>query len=1739
MIGVFGAVTLMPGAGATPTVTGTCSFVGSVITCTSGTGTYKPSTGVCSVQVEARGGGGGGGGVSAAGFSAGGGAGGAFAAGTLDIFDSTTYTVTVGAAGVAGPTSGAAGGAGGESWFSSAATLVAKGGAGGSGSTSSANSAGGVGTTSGSIGTTLRAGGSGGLGDGANIVSGGGGGGAGTTAVGGTGASPGAGAGGASGGGNGGAGSSGQANGAAGAAPGGGGGGGNNPDLTGIAQSGGAGGAGKVVITESPGSCPPCGGSTPTVGASTVTPSSQYLTTAGPAGNIMVTLKDAAGNICTPTKMVSLVSSRGAVDTVSGATATDAFGRASFTVTSTTAGFSSYTATDTTDGLTISAAAMVTYEVHPSYAGCSVAGYVVTCTGSATYVPPTSVCSATVDVWGGGGGGGGVNAATGYAGGGGAGGAFARKVGLTVSPASSYPVTVGAGGTVGAAAAGGTGASSWFATATTVMAKGGGGGSASTSASTPGGTAASGSIGAPTYMGGNGATGINNGGTGRSGGGGGGAGSAGNGATASTNAGGAGGTGGGGTGGNGPSGVNSPGVAGTPPGGGGSGGSWASGSTNQPGGLGARGQVVITEDAGTCNQPPQTALTPTGITMTEDCGATTCGGLASSAIAVANSPADTDDPASNEKFCVSAAPAKGTVYSSLGPDVAATTCASATYFGSNGVATVYYRPNADYCNSPSGTADTFSIAGWDTKAQGPPAQESVTVTCVNDAPTAPGAGPVAIAEDTATAINVPGGDVDNNPNAPTNDQIQFCQVTPPTRGATTLPTCGTYNGLTTMTGVSLNMPLASYTPSANDCGSDSFTYRTRDVAATVAATDGTFSITVSCVNDAPVGVADDYSVFATSTPFAAKAPVYPGAGLCGSSDGVLCNDFDYDMQWYTGSADTLTATAFSGVTCAMHPTYGSISGTATTGAFTFKYSPLDFDTCTFTYQPKDSPSAAVGGVTTVTIHVIAADPRTVDDSAWSTAEETTFSASACGAATSTWAGGPYYGVLCNDTNGPKDSVQVTLQSGPSNGVLSTPLAPNGNFAYTPDTDFEGTDSFQYKMHDLTNPPPGNTDTIGVVTITVTHVNDLPTATTATASATNEDTVTSGASVAGTDADTPYGDVLKYCRLSGPSFGTISVLPTCGTTSTSPSFTYTPNSNYCNSLPSGAALDSFTFKVIESDGTNFATGTESLPVTCINDAPTPVDDPFYIGVLGHDLDTLARGYDPVVANDIDLDAAYAAQGLTIDSICSGPQFAGAWVTPGSNGHFIYHPTGSAQYTDWFYYKAKDNTPATSTGCAKVTILVKPDTPPVSHYSFAPANPHAGDGVTFVDASTDPDQGSSINYWSWNFGDGYTSSQRNPSHVYASAGSFQACLVASDEWGVPSTAPMCKTVSVQAATGPANGGGSASPGPGESGSGGSSSGSGSNPPPPPPPLTASAGSAQEVAPGATVTLRGSSTGAQGTPTYEWHQTFGPTASLQGSGASPTFVAPADPTQLFFELTVHDGARSAISGVTVTVRAGTTGPSAKVGPDATADVGDIVVLDGSASTGTGALAYAWTQLEGVPVAITDPTSAKASFVVPADGSRLRFALEVTDGTGSAMAIMTVTVNGAVLPPPMAPAFTATPGSDGTVVVVPDDTTTLHTWDFGDGSPAVKTTGPSTHLYATQGTYVITMKDASGTATLAQQPTDVKASDARLRDVVATGGSGGGALALWIALGAALLVVAGLAAWLALRRKPAARSA
>src|SRR5450830_4401 len=71
---------------------------------------------------------------------------------------------------------------------------------------------------------------------------------------------------------------------------------------------------------------------------------------------------------------------------------------------------------------------------------------------------------------------------------------------------------------------------------------------------------------------------------------------------------------------------------------------------------------------------------------------------------------------------------------------------------------------------------------------------------------------------------------------------------------------------------------------------------------------------------------------------------------------------------------------------------------------------------------------------------------------------------------------------------------------------------------------------------------------------------------------------------------------------------------------------------------------------------------------------------------------------------------------------------------------------------------------------------PSGPPTVNFTFSPSTPVTGQAVQFTDTST-----GSPTSWSWNFGDGGTSTAQNPMHVYTNSGVKTVTLTASNSAG----------------------------------------------------------------------------------------------------------------------------------------------------------------------------------------------------------------------------------------------------------------------------------------------------------------------------------------------------------------------
>jgi large repetitive protein len=258
-------------------------------------------------------------------------------------------------------------------------------------------------------------------------------------------------------------------------------------------------------------------------------------------------------------------------------------------------------------------------------------------------------------------------------------------------------------------------------------------------------------------------------------------------------------------------------------------------------------------------------------------------------------------------------------------------------------------------------------------------------------------------------------------------------------------------------------------------------------------------------------------------------------------------------------------------------------------------------------------------------------------------------------------------VLTNDTDPDADPLTVTVATA-LNGTVS--IGPGGVLTYTPNANFNGTDTITYVISDGN----GGTST-AAVTVTVRPVNDAPIAVNDTAT-TNEDTPVT-LNPLGNDSDVD-GDDLTITAATSPN-GTVAINPD-GT------ITFTPAPNF-----NGPTTITYTI----SDG-NGGTSTATINVTVdgINDVPvanpstatTNEDTPVNVPVLANDTD--ADG-DPLTVT-----AASAPNGRVI-------------INP--DGTVTYTPNANFNGTDTITYTISDGRGGLSTATVTVTVGAVNDAP----------------------------------------------------------------------------------------------------------------------------------------------------------------------------------------------------------------------------------------------------------------------------------------------------------------------------------------------------------------------------------------------------------------------------------------------
>ena len=227
----------------------------------------------------------------------------------------------------------------------------------------------------------------------------------------------------------------------------------------------------------------------------------------------------------------------------------------------------------------------------------------------------------------------------------------------------------------------------------------------------------------------------------------------------------------------------------------------------------------------------------------------------------------------------------------------------------------------------------------------------------------------------------------------------------------------------------------TYTHDGSETTSDSYSYTISDDNG--GSDSGVVFITVTPVNDAPVANDD----FATTM---------EGGSI---TTDVLLNDMDAEMA-------TLTVTGAT-------PGNNGFTSVNSDGTITYTHDGSETTSDSYSYTISDGNGGSDSGVVSITVTPVNDAPVAYDDSA-TTSEDTAVTVA----------------VSANDTDvdGLVVPTSAAVLNSPSNGSLVN--NGDGTITYTPNPNFNGTDTFSYTIAD----DDGATDS-AIVFITVTPVND--------------------------------------------------------------------------------------------------------------------------------------------------------------------------------------------------------------------------------------------------------------------------------------------------------------------------------------------------------------------------------------------------------------------------------------------------------------------------------------------------------------------------------------------------------------------------------------------------------------------------------------------------------------------------
>ncbi len=472
----------------------------------------------------------------------------------------------------------------------------------------------------------------------------------------------------------------------------------------------------------------------------------------------------------------------------------------------------------------------------------------------------------------------------------------------------------------------------------------------------------------------------------------------------------------------------------------------------------------------------------------------------------------------------------------------------------------------------------------------------------------------------------------------------------------------------------------TYTPRANfpisaASGRDSLQFIACRPSTGICSSPATLNITVTQVNDPPA--AQDQSITVPDDQLGAQG--YP------------INIRAVDAE---GSPVTYTITA--------QPTNGTVTGTAPNLFYKPTLNYRGFDAFSF----KASDGMAESMVATIAINVVGMNrPPTAQNGMLTVEEDSSDSVNLVGM----------------DPDGGAVNYVVTQQ--PANGIL---LGTPPDLTYQPRANFNGTDSFRFKVTD------GNLESApATINVTVSPVNDEPVALPASATTTGLMSVMIAAQASDVD-----GDALTYLLGDGATppvltYGNATINAMSGV------ITYTPNQSPMQGQP--PLVETIPFAVRDNKG-GLAQSAVNITIAFSNTAPTASSRSFTL-----DEDNILpieffSGGPAALARDADDPDGIALSVFITQQPTNG-------VLLGSAPFIQYRPNPNFAGMDTFKFKATDG--QFESAEATITLTVIEDNADAPRF-IAPTPDGSqlsvldGDTITFTLRGEDPDQGAVLNY-----------------------------------------------------------------------------------------------------------------------------------------------------------------------------------------------------------------------------------------------------------------------------------------------------------------------------------------------------------------------------------------------------------